>query len=216
MPGVIPDPTRIVRLVHIDSLETLLRRGGLHAPDHCPADGLPYKSIHRVDVQSSRAARGIGCGPGGAVRDYISFYFGYHSPMLLQLKTGQVSGHDEGQEPILYIASNAQVVHDAGLGYVFSDGHGLARVTRWFDSLGRLEEVDWTTVGKKQWADDAEDNDRQRRKQAEFLIHRFCPWSLIRGIGVLNDAVVGRVEEIMKPFPPEVHKPVRVCRGWYY
>ncbi|HCE68359.1 MAG: hypothetical protein A2X82_06900 [Geobacteraceae bacterium GWC2_55_20] len=33
------------------------------------------------------------------------------------------------------------------------------------------------------------DNDRKRRKQAEFLIHRFCDWSLIQEIGVQNNNI---------------------------
>jgi hypothetical protein len=43
-----PIPTPIFRLVHVDNLDLLLRRGGLHAPKHTPADGLPYRTIHNV------------------------------------------------------------------------------------------------------------------------------------------------------------------------
>ena len=78
-----PIPTPIYRLVHVDNLDVLLRRGGLHAPNHTPNDGLSYRTIHNVDIQAERRIRTIPCGPRGTVHDYVSFYFGFLSPMLL-------------------------------------------------------------------------------------------------------------------------------------
>ena len=43
--------------------------------------------------------------------------------------------------------------------------------------------------------------DRQRRKQAEFLIHRFCDWSLIHEIAVIDNAMKTRVERILGRVP---------------
>ncbi len=91
-----PIPTPIYRIVHIDNLETLLRRGGLHAANHTPGDGLPFRTIHNVSIQNLRQARSLPCGPGGTMHDYVPFYFGVLSPMLLQLKTGRVTGYNEG------------------------------------------------------------------------------------------------------------------------
>ncbi len=42
----VPNPTPIFRMVHIDNLETILRRGGMHGTNHVPDDGLLYKPIH--------------------------------------------------------------------------------------------------------------------------------------------------------------------------
>ena len=83
-----PLPTPVFRLVHVDNLGVLLRRGGLHAPNASPDDGETYRTIHRDDVQGKRRTVVIPCGPGGTAHDYVPFYFGYRSPMLLQLKTG--------------------------------------------------------------------------------------------------------------------------------
>lgn len=53
-----------------------------------------------------------------------------------------------------------------------------------------------------------------RRKQAEFLVHRFCPWEVVTRIGVLNQAVRRRVDGILgdhgAPTPTEVRE------SWYY
>ena len=121
-----PSPTQILRFTHVDNLDTIIRRGGLHAPNHVPDDGLNYRFCHSTEVQSARANVPIRMGPGGTIHDYVPFYFGYLSPMMLNLKTGRVEGYSEGQDPLIYLVSSTQAIEAADLGFVFSDGHGLA------------------------------------------------------------------------------------------
>jgi hypothetical protein len=212
----VPVPTPIYRIMHSDNLRICLRRGGLHAANHAPDDGLTYKTVHNVDIQSERRFTPIDCGPGGVIHDYVSFYFGPRSPMLFQLHTGRVPGYSEGQRPIIYLVSTVQRVHDSEAQYVFSDGHGIAAFTRWFDDIHDLDQVDWDAVNARYWSDTVEDMDRQRRKQAEFLVYRFCDWSLIRGIGVFDRAMKARTQSVMGTFPEELHRVVRICPEWYY
>lgn len=134
----------------------------------------------------------------------------------MNLKTGRVPGYTEGQAPLIYLVSSAQAVRDSGMGFVLSNGHGLATFTEWFDDLARLDRVDWNMVYQRYWSDSLEDMDRQRRKQAEFLIHRFCAWSLIQQIGVINSAVKAQVEQLLAAYPSELRKPVVVHSEWYY
>jgi hypothetical protein len=150
------------------------------------------------------------------LHDYVPFYFGYLSPMLLQLKTGRVAGYNEGQEPLIYLVTTAQAVAGAGVGFVFSNGHGIAAYTGWFDDLERLNEVDWSMVYQRYWRDDVTDMDRQRRKQAEFLIYQACSWKLIQEIGVLNTRMKTRVEEILSEFEANQRPVVNARAGWYY
>jgi hypothetical protein len=211
-----PIPTPIFRLVHVDNLDTLLRRGGLHAPKHTPDDGLPYRTIHNVDIQAERRIRSITCGPGGTIHDYVSFYFGYRSPMLFQLKTGWVPGYNEGQEPLIYLVSSVQKVLEADHLFVFSDGHGIAAYTDWYDSIADLDRVDWHMVYARMWRDDVNDMDRQRRKQAEFLVHRFCPWAVIEEMAVVNLKAKAQVEGIMARFDVSLRRDVVIRSSWYY
>jgi len=212
----VPDPTPIFRFVHMDNLEVILRREGLHAPNHNPNDGEAFRTIHNTEIQEKRKQRNIPCGPRGVIHDYVPFYFGYRSPMLLQLNTGRVEGYTEGQEPLIYLVSTAQEVEQSGAGFVFSDGHGIAAFTDWYDDLDQLDQVDWNMVYQQYWADNTEDMDRQRRKQAEFLVHEQCDWSVIQEIGVINTKMKTRVERILKNFDVGLHRPVVVRPGWYY
>jgi len=212
-----PRPAHLYRLVHVENLSALLARRGLHAPNHCPQDALDYRTIHDLSVQAVRRSHAIPCGPGGVVHDYVPFYFGPLSPMLFRLHTGRVAGYTGGQSPLVYLVTSCQAIEEAGLGFVFSDGHGLATYSQWFESLDHLDQIDWPLVGAKYWADDPQvDSDRQRRKQAEFLVHRFCPWEVIRGIAVIDVEMKGRVEQILASAPQEMRKKVAVRRGWYY
>ena len=216
MTAPVPNPTPLYRLVHVDTLPTLLARGALHAPHATPTDGLPYHAIHNVTVQVGRHGKAVPCGPCGTIHDYVPFYFGPLSVMLLNLKTGRVGGYNEGQEPLIYLLTTAQSLNAAGQRCVFSDGHGLATFTHWFDDLARLSEVDWGLVGARYWSDKPDDNDRQRRKQAEFLVWQSLDWSLIQAIGVHSSAMVQRVEAILDQYPLRARPQVLCKPGWYY
>jgi hypothetical protein len=87
MPNAAPNATRLYRLVHMDNLPKLLTRGALHAPNSTPPDGLEYRTIHNINVQATRHVKPIRCGPGGTCHDYVPFYFGPLSVMLLNLKS---------------------------------------------------------------------------------------------------------------------------------
>jgi len=200
----------------VDNLDTIIRRDGIHAPNHVPDDGLTYRFCHSAEVQSARAEVPIHLGPGGTIHDYVPFYFGYLSPMMLNLKTGRVEGYSEGQEPLIYLVSSAQAIEEARIKFVYSDGHGLAMFTDWFDDLDKLDAVDWTVVNLRYWTDNINDMDRQRKKQAEFLVHQCCPWSLIQEIVVIDSTMRQRVETIQAAFPADQRRVVRVDRNWYY
>jgi len=76
--------------------------------------------------------------------------------------------------------------------------------------------LDWNLVGARYWADQPDDNDRQRRKQAEFLVWQSLGWSLIEGIGVLNAQVKANVEALLGQHPNSPHPKVEVRSEWYY
>jgi hypothetical protein len=206
----------LYRIIHVDNLPTLIRRGALHAPNSTPPDGLPYHPIHNTGVQASRSVRRVPCGPGGTIHDYVPFYFGPLSVMLLNLHTGRVPGYDQGQGPLIYLVTTVESVVEAQRPWVFADGHGLAAMTSWYDHLAKLTEIDWGMMGERYWRDTPDDNDRKRRKQAEFLVWEHLPWSAIRGIAVLNETVKEQVEETLGSHPGVYAPRVLAKRNWYY
>lgn len=213
---VVPVPTLIYRIVHISNIETLLERGGLHAYNFVPSDGLPYRSIHDPEVQAARSSISLSVDPGGVLLDYVPFYFGPRSPMLFKIKSNLIPNCREGQQSIVYLVSTVQTVLQSSIPYIFSDGHDLASLTMWYNTTDNLEQVDWKMVNAQYWADTIDDMDRQRRKQAEFLIYKFCPWSLIQQIAVKDRNIKDQVDSIMNRSNPLIRRDVVIMPSWYY
>ncbi|MBX3381649.1 MAG: DUF4433 domain-containing protein [Phycisphaeraceae bacterium] len=215
LPANVLTVTPIYRMVHVDCLDTILRRNALHAPTRVPNDGLPYVSIHAQQTQQDRGGKPVPCPPGGVIRDYVGFYLGPRSPMLLRLKTGR-GVQRVLQADIVYLRTTAQAIDGAKLRFVFTDRHTLAAVAAFRNKLADLTIVDFPTVYAEYWNDTAQLPYRQEKKQAEFLVHRKVPWSLVQVVGVLNDAAKERVEAILQNHAAR-HNP-RVLRkpSWYY
>lgn len=211
-----PNPTPIHRILHIDNLAILLDNNVLHAPNHFPPGNQNYKPIHRVDIQTARASVQVPCGPGGTIPDYIPFYFGYRSPMLFQLHTDKVEGYNGGQNPIIYLVSDCQSIERNRNDFVFTDGQALVQYSAWYYDLADLDKVSWDIVYEKFWFDNENHMDRQRRKMAEFLIHKTCGWELITEISVISAAMKQQVEQILLSHPNLHHPPVTIQRQWYY
>jgi hypothetical protein len=73
--------------------------------------------------------------------------------------------------------------------------------------------VDLTLMTRRYWNDIKEYPDKKERRQAEFLIHRFCPWNCFFEIGVYNDGIKNKVEAILSGVK---HKPlVSIPKSWY-
>lgn len=214
-PAQLPPPgsTPIYRIVHIDNLATIVARGQIHAPNHVPTDGLPWRGIHAKETQEDRGRKPVPCGPGGVINDYVGFYFGPRSVMLNRIRTGwNVEQIDQSE--IIYLAVSAQAVTQAGLRVVFTDRHSLARVAAFYDTLARLADVDLATCNATIWKNTDQFPDRQEKKQAEFLVYRALPWTLVGKVGVANAAALARVNAILAG---AVHRPaVSIESTWYY
>lgn len=84
-----------------------------------------------------------------------------------------------------------------------------------YDDLDRLEEViDWELMQAKYWSDTEDDPNRKCRRQAEFLVYQFCPWQLIKEVGVMNPTIQRQVQQLLEIYNNPT--PVRVYASWYY
>lgn len=87
-------------------------------------------------------------------------------------------------------------------------------ISRFFDAPAHFDQIDWRIMQERYWNDTDVDGDRKRRRQAEFLVHRFVPWVLCREIGVINTRIAEEVNTVLQA---AIHRPfVHVRRAWYY
>jgi len=213
MPGNVPQPTPIIHMTHIGNLDEILAKGALSSTARLQAADARYNNIAYSSIQAQRAARQVPCGPGGCLHDYVPFYFTTRSPMLYTIHRGNVPC-EGGQGALVHLVSTAQKVAEAGLGFAFTDGHGIMTYSSFFDDLGRLGEVDWDVVGSRQWADTLEDGDRKRRKQAEFLVRDAFPVTLLSGLAVQSAARKAEGEALLER--RGVRMKVVEKSAWYY
>ena len=208
------DQTSIYHITHVDNLATIVAKGGLLCDRRVADHGLAKVGIAHQHIKKRRAQRPVPIDPSGTLDDYMPFYFAPRSPMLYTIVRGNVDGYTGGQRSVVHLVSSAETIADASLPFVFTDGHADVALSDYFVDLGDLAKVDWTIMAETYWTDTDEDGDRKRRRQAEFLVHQFVPWSLVARIGVLDTRMVDRVVEVVgagadKPF-------VTVEAGWYY
>ena len=198
----------------MDNLRSILEQGGLWSDAQRRLRGVGCTNIAYQNIKDRRALTAVPCGAGGSVADYVPFYFAPRSPMLFTIGKGNVPGYDRGEDPIVHLVTSTEAVVTAGLQYAFTDGHSTMRFTEFFDNVADLSKVDWDIMETKYWRDTSDDNDRKRRRQAEFLVHEFCPWNIIEQIGVKTDAVRRQVTQIAQAVG---HSPaVQLRRNWYY
>ncbi len=206
-------PTDIFHITHVDNLAAIVAEGGLRCDREAADRGLAKVGIAHQHIKERRAKRRVPIGPGGTLHDYVPFYFAPRSPMLYTIDGGHVAGYSEGQRSIVHLVCSAEAVSDADAPFVFTDGDADMDLSDFFDDLGNLNKIDWKIMQAEYWADTDDDGDRKRRRQAEFLVHRFAPWSLVVKIGVLDAGMAKRMTEVLGGAETPL---VSVERGWYY
>lgn len=208
-------PIPIYHITHIDNLESILSAGRLLAYNAMRAAKTQYTNIAYENIQDRRATTYVPCGRGGVLHDYVPFYFAPRSPMLYTINRGNVENYTQGQATVIHLVSSVENIESEDLSFVFTDGHAVMTFTEFFDDLKYLDDaIDWDVMEARYWKDTNEDNDRKRRRQAEFLVRNFFPWQLITEIGVINSTIKSQAEKILQNF---THKPsVIVRKNRYY
>ena len=203
MPGQQPNIVNVFRIVHIDNVEYLLTHG-MFTKTHAQADP-NYINIGDSGLIAQRNTYPVGINPpNGVLGEYVPFYFGPLSPMLLNIKTGYRGITQRPQEDIVYIVCKASTIVEECEEWCFTNGHAKDRLTEFYNDINDLCEVYWDVVSLRYWHPIEYFLDRQVRKQAEFLVKHHVPVSCISSIVVLNQTKKEFVEEIIKRLGLEI------------
>jgi hypothetical protein len=209
-------PTPIFHITNVANLPSILAHDGLwcdrERQTRCPA----AVNIAYQDLKGRRSTTSVYLGAGGNLCDYVPFYFASRSPMLFAISRGLVPGYAGGQEGVIYLVSSCEIVKQAGVPFVFTDRHAVKRLTRQFEDLSNLSEIDWPLMRETYWRDTDQDGDRKRRRQAEFLVRNFCPWQLINGIGVYDEKRAHAVRRALLEARASRCPDVKIEPDWYY
>ena len=183
----------IYRMTHIDNVPFILRNGlwsklsaereaaGTAAspsattaasPSAVAVQGTPmhdpaFKAIGNADIIGRRTNRRVVViPPGGVLGEYVPFYFSGHSPMLLNIATGYGVPRVP-QRDIVFLVCDACEIAAQGIPFCFTDGNATKSISRFFNNLQSIQELDWTTIHSTLWKNTDDDYDRVRKKMAE-------------------------------------------------
>ena len=134
--------------------------------------------------------------------------------MLYQIWKGGENVAARPQRDIVYVVSSIEKVRESRQGFVFSDGHGAHQITRFYDDIAHITEVDFDMVKEQFWTDTTTDSDRKRRKQAEFLVESELPLEYVLGIGVFDEETRIFADELAAKHGRTLISKVK--RNWYY
>lgn len=207
----------VYHITHKDNLPQILFHNGLWFHNKCHREGLNSVSIAHEELKQSRQKTRVPVGSNTTyIGDYVPFYFSNRSPMLYAIHTDFVKKYRGGQEDVIYLVSSVQkVVQHQELQWCFSDGHPIEKNTKFYDSIDFLEKIDWPLINNWVWKNTSDDNDRKRRKQAEFLVHESFPLNLITRIAVYSDLQKMQVESILRESSHH-NKCITIEEKWYY
>ncbi len=212
MPGSLPNPIRLFRIVHKANIPHLLRYGIVYR-EHFLADPdyIHIGDLKLIENRHNHPVRVVP--PGGSLGEYVPFYFGPLSPMLLRIRNG-TGVVQRPQEDIVYICCNLTTVLENCAIWCFTDGHAKKSISTFYNKLEDLDKVDWDMVKQKWWHNTEEDTDRERRKQAEFLVYDRVPVNCISGLIVYNEATAEDLRRVVEEANLAI--PVVVRPSFYY
>lgn len=215
MAGQKPNNVKVFRIVHINNVEYLLAHG-MFTKHHAQADP-DYINIGDSGLIEQRNDYPVPIEPpNGTLGEYVPFYFGALSPMLLNIKTGHRGITQRPQADIVYIVCRVNRIIEHCNEWCFTDGHAKNAITEFYNDEDMLDEIDWSLVGERYWSNEDDDFDRIRRKQAEFLVKEHVPVQCISSIVVLNQQSSNFVQEMINRLGLEIPVHINPNNQFYY
>lgn len=204
----------IYRMTHIDNVLFIVQNGlwsklsQIQDPNFVP--------IGNPDIIDKRTNKTVVViPPGGVLGEYVPFYFSGHSPMLFNIATGY-NVNKVPQKDIVFLVCDALEVVSAGIPYCFTDGNATKAISKFYNTLSGLRELDWDSIRATIWKNTEDDYDRVRKKMSEFLVKEHIPANLIREIIVKNADAEQRVTVMVGNSLPDCKITIDTNYKYYY
>ncbi len=207
--------TLIYHIAHIDRLASILDAGFLYSDAEVHRQNVSGTVIGMQHIKDRRLGKPIECFEGLNVGDCVPFYFCPRSVMLYILHKGNHPdvSYAGGERPILHLEFDAESVKqwadEEGLRVAFTDRNAGSATAEFRSDMSALQLLNWSAINAADWRDCIEE------KQAEFLVERRVPISLLTRIGVKDSEVQQNVWCVMRKAGMG-NVPVEVLREWYY
>ena len=192
------DNIAVFRIIPIQNLEYILR-DGLYCKNACKEDK-EFVTIGSKEIITQRDTRIVKCYPDTVVNDYVPFYFSVRTPMLYNIVTGH-GVPASPQKDIIYVCCKLSELATEDFQWCYTNGNAATAISKFFKNLDNIEnKIDWRSIKTTDFRDENADGDedRIRKKHAEFLVKDHVPVVYIKVIAVLNQTIKEQVEKILK------------------
>lgn len=209
-----PDSRAIYHILHVDRLHSVVTDRYLRCDalmSRRPAAGTCIGMSH---IKSRRLQKTLATHPDLRVGDCVPFYFCPRSVMLYVIfrQNNPSLTYSGGQDEIVHLEADlsdtVRWAKGVGQRWVFTLSNAGAYYFEERDDLACLNEIDWDAIQARDWRECKE------AKQAEFLVERKFPWSLIRRVGVKTEQVLQRATDAV--LCSQHQPPVETIPDWYY
>ena len=186
-------------LTHCANLPLMVQSGSLLADTWAQ----PSVDIGEPGIKERRRRLLTGFHDGAVVADYVPFYWTAKSPMMHREVNYGAGQYEGGPDGLALLGLPLTRVIELGLDFCFSDGNASQPRTSFTDSIEELQEMmemppllDWY------WKDTEMHADRQRRRQAELLVHKELPLTAIDFVVVHSSTTLSKVKAILSSSAP--------------
>jgi hypothetical protein len=203
----------LFRIISIDNLEADLKQG-LFSKLNAPKDGI-RTVIGNTEIITQRDMRNVLCFPGTVVNNFVPFYFSVRTPMLYNIHSGH-GVQQIHQKNIVYLCIPLLDLANPDFIWCFTDGNAAKRITKYYTNLESIDSLDWRSIKTTDFSHDNADGDedRIRKKHAEFLVRDHVPSNKIKGIAVYNQEAKDRVQQILKEL--NLNLEIKIKKSFYF
>ena len=209
-----PAEPKIYHIVHVDRLASIVSDTRLWCDAEILRRERPGTTIGMSEIKARRLTNPLASRRGLFVGDCVPFYFCPRSVMLFVIYRANHPSleYRGGQRPIVHLQADLHETvawaEENALRWAFTLSNAGSSYFQDYCDLAQLGEIDWNAVRTTQWRDCLDE------KQAEFLLERSFPWTLVQRIGVHSHSVGQRVREAIQGAGHE--PPVERRPSWYY
>ncbi len=210
-----PTEPKIYHTLHWDRLPSIVTEGLLLCDSLVATRGLPGTNIGINKIKRRRLYElSLRSHPGLFVGDCVPFYFCPRSVMLYAIFR---AGHSQmtyhgGQDPIIHLEADLRRTitwaDSNNRRWAFTSSNAGAYRFQDYSNLAQLDQIDWDAIQATVW------RDKREARQAEFLVERSFPLSVISRIGVRSHEIRDQVLHALQP--ADHRPPVEVMPDWYY
>ncbi len=210
-------PTQILHFTAVEHLRTIVE-SGLLSDTAAQAAGVLTTEVGNLGIKDQRRQRAVPIAPGGAVADYVPFYFAPRSPMMFAISKGNVPSYQGGTARLIYLVSTLERVHELGHRPLLTDRNAALAYAEYraFRPDDPIDDdfIDWPLMRQQYWNNTPDEPQRVERRMAECLALDRVAWEAVVSIGTQSEIVAGEVRSILAAAGTDV--PVHVRAGWYF